>query len=218
MAVCCKLQHRRIQHECKPVSYMLPSRSSCPPSLVLCKCVAHESPSCVLARPPTQQVQGSCLSTQPDNSKPLKRTGTCLTRSTECIQVAGPLLPVCAPHALQSKRLCHHLSCTTHAARGVKAQDDWTHLCSRPDLLQGHPASSHEANQQHSVCEAGCFVLLAETASLSTEAQNCDVTQYVVCIARGQETPSAHRMQSCALIYYSKTQQFMADVQVCTHG
>jgi hypothetical protein len=58
------------------------------------------------------------------------------TWTTEGIQVAWTLLPVCTPHALKGQRLGHQLARPAHAARCVQAQDDWAHLSSRADLLQ----------------------------------------------------------------------------------
>lgn len=66
------------------------------------------------------------------------------TWPAECVQVARPLLPVRATHALQRKRFCNQLTRTPHAAAGVKTQDDWTHFCCRADLLQAAAAGMIE--------------------------------------------------------------------------
>mmetsp|Transcript_7287 Transcript_7287/g.15917 ORF Transcript_7287/g.15917 Transcript_7287/m.15917 type:complete len:200 (-) Transcript_7287:895-1494(-) len=44
--------------------------------------------------------------------------------SGESVQVARPLLAVCAPQALQGQCLGHSLTSTLHGAAGVQAQDD----------------------------------------------------------------------------------------------
>jgi hypothetical protein len=59
----------------------------------------------------------------PQQPKPSIPQGP-LTGPAEGVQVAGALLPVCPPQALQGQRLGHHLTCPTHAAAGVQAQDD----------------------------------------------------------------------------------------------